>query len=74
MRLTAEGRAGHGSMMNGENPVTRLAEAVAKIGQYEWPQRYSKTVKAFFKRIAQETNKPYNEDDLRPLLNEIGFA
>jgi acetylornithine deacetylase/succinyl-diaminopimelate desuccinylase-like protein len=74
MRLTAEGRAGHGSMMNEENAVTRLAEAVAKIGAYTWPQRYSKTVKAFFKRIADETNKPYNEEDLRPLLGEIGFA
>jgi len=74
MRLTAEGRAGHGSMMNEENAVTRLAEAVAKIGAYTWPQRYSKTVKAFFKRIADETNKPYNEEDLRPLLSEIGFA
>ena len=74
MRLTADGRAGHGSMMNNENAVSRLAEAVAKIGQYEWPQRYSKTVKAFFKRIAEETGKPYNEEDLRPLLNEIGFA
>jgi acetylornithine deacetylase/succinyl-diaminopimelate desuccinylase-like protein len=74
MRLTAEGRAGHGSMMNDENAVTRLAEAVAKIGAYQWPQRYSKTVKAFFKRIAEATGKPYNEEDLRPLLNEIGFA
>ena len=74
MRLKADGRAGHGSMMNDENAVTRLAEAVAKIGQYEWPQRYSKTVKAFFKRIADETGQPYNEDDLRPLLSEIGFA
>jgi acetylornithine deacetylase/succinyl-diaminopimelate desuccinylase-like protein len=31
-------------------------------------------VKAFFKRIAEETGKPYNEQDLRPLLDEIGFA
>jgi acetylornithine deacetylase/succinyl-diaminopimelate desuccinylase-like protein len=74
MRLTANGRAAHGSMMNDENAVTRLAEAVAKIGVYQWPQRYSKTVKAFFKRIAEATGKPYNEEDLRPLLKEIGFA
>jgi acetylornithine deacetylase/succinyl-diaminopimelate desuccinylase-like protein len=74
MRLTAQGKAGHGSMMNDDNAITRLAEAVAKIGRFEWPQRYSKTVKAFFKRIAEETGKPYNEEDLRPLLKEIGFA
>lgn len=74
MRLTAHGRAGHGSVMNDENALTRLTEAVAKIGNYTWPQRYSKTVKAFFKRVADETGKPYDEADLQPLLKEVGFA
>lgn len=72
MRLTASGRAGHGSMMNDENALTELSEAVAKIGRYNWPQRYTQTVKILFKKIAQATSKPYNEDDLRPLLTEIG--
>jgi acetylornithine deacetylase/succinyl-diaminopimelate desuccinylase-like protein len=72
MRLTASGRAGHGSMMNDENALTELSEAVAKIGRYNWPQRYTQTVKILFKKIAQATGKPYNEDDLRPLLTEIG--
>ena len=74
MKLTAHGRAGHGSVMNDENALTRLTEAVSKIGNYTWPQRYSKTVKAFFKRVADETGKPYNEADLQPLLEEVGFA
>lgn len=74
MRLTAHGRAGHGSVMNDENALTRLTEAVSKIGNYTWPQRYSKTVKAFFKRVADETGKPYDEADLQPLLQEVGFA
>ena len=74
MKLTAHGRAGHGSVMNDENALTRLTEAVAKIGNYTWPQRYSKTVKAFFKRVADETGKPYDEKDLQPLLEEVGFA
>ena len=72
MRLTASGRAGHGSMMNDENALTELSEAVAKIGRYNWPQRYTQTVKILFKKIAHATGKPYNEDDLRPLLTEIG--
>jgi acetylornithine deacetylase/succinyl-diaminopimelate desuccinylase-like protein len=72
MRLTAAGRAGHGSMMNDENALTALSEAVAKIGTFTWPQRYTNTVKVLFKKIAQATGKPYNEDDLRPLLKEIG--
>lgn len=72
MRLTATGRAGHGSMMNDENALTALTEAVAKIGRFEWPQRYTSTVKTLFKRIAEATGKSYDEKDLRPLLSEIG--
>jgi acetylornithine deacetylase/succinyl-diaminopimelate desuccinylase-like protein len=33
MRLSASGRAGHGSMMNPENALTRLSEAVSKVGR-----------------------------------------
>jgi acetylornithine deacetylase/succinyl-diaminopimelate desuccinylase-like protein len=72
MRLTAQGRAGHGSMINDENALTQLAEAVARIGRHEWPQRYTETVKKLFKEIAQSADKPYDESDLRPLLSEIG--
>jgi acetylornithine deacetylase/succinyl-diaminopimelate desuccinylase-like protein len=72
MKLTAHGRAGHGSMMNDENAITSLTEAVAKIGRYQWPQRYTKTVKILFSKIAQATGKKYDETDLRPLLLEIG--
>ena len=72
MKLTAHGRAGHGSMMNDENALTAIAEAVAKIGAHQWPQRYTKTVKILFEKIAQATGKPFNLEDLRPLLKEIG--
>lgn len=72
MRLSATGRAGHGSMMNPENAITKLSEAVAKLGRYEWPQRYTKTVKVLFKKIAEVTGNKYDEKDLRPLLTEIG--
>jgi acetylornithine deacetylase/succinyl-diaminopimelate desuccinylase-like protein len=72
MKLTAQGRAGHGSMMNDENAITAITEAVAKIGRHEWPQRYTKTVKDLFKEVARVTGKVYDEKDLRPLLKEIG--
>jgi len=72
MKLTAHGRAGHGSMVNNENALTALSAAVAKIGTYVWPQRYTKTVKMFFTQLAKTTGKPYDEQDLRPLLSELG--
>ena len=64
MRLSASGRAGHGSMMNPENALTRLSEAVSKVGNYDWPQRYTKTVKVLFNKIAEVTGKKYDEKDL----------
>jgi acetylornithine deacetylase/succinyl-diaminopimelate desuccinylase-like protein len=74
MRLTAQGRAGHGSVMNTENSITRISEAVTKIGNFQWPQRYSKTVKVFFQKIAQVTGREYDDKNLQPLLSELGFA
>ncbi|CAB5075666.1 unannotated protein [freshwater metagenome] len=72
MRLTARGRAGHGSMINDENAITALSQAVTTIGNHEWPQRYTKTVRILFEKVARVTGKPYNAEDLRPLLPEIG--
>jgi len=72
IRLTARGRAGHGSMMNPENALTRLSQAVSAIGNHAWPQRYTKTVKILFKKIADVTGKKYDESNLQPLLKEIG--
>jgi acetylornithine deacetylase/succinyl-diaminopimelate desuccinylase-like protein len=59
-------------MVNDDNAITRLSEAVAKLGQYSWPQRYTSTVKVLFRKIAEATGRPYDEKDLRPLLDEIG--
>jgi acetylornithine deacetylase/succinyl-diaminopimelate desuccinylase-like protein len=72
MKLTAHGLAGHGSMVNNDNAITRLSEAVSKVGNYSWPQRYTSTVKTLFRKIADATGQPYDESDLRPLLDEIG--
>lgn len=72
MKLTAEGVASHGSVINTNNAVTKLANAVAKVGSYKWPQRMTKTNEIFFKKIAEISGKPYEPSNLKPLLDEIG--
>jgi acetylornithine deacetylase/succinyl-diaminopimelate desuccinylase-like protein len=74
MKLTARGDAGHGSFMNRSNAVTRLSQAIARIGEYEWPQRETKIGGIFFKKIAELTGDPYQADNTRPLLKHIGSA
>ena len=72
MKLTAEGVAGHGSMVNNANAVTRLSEAIAKIGNHAWPQRITKTSDLFFQKISELSGKPYDKNNLQPLIDEVG--
>ncbi|MFC7221476.1 M20/M25/M40 family metallo-hydrolase [Streptomyces polyrhachis] len=52
LRLTAHGRAGHGSKVNRENAVSRLAAAVSRIGEHRWPVRLTPTVRAALTELA----------------------
>ncbi|HTK29042.1 MAG TPA: M20/M25/M40 family metallo-hydrolase [Vicinamibacterales bacterium] len=53
MTVRATGTSGHGSMPRLDNPVTHLAAAVAKIGNWQPPMRLNETTKAFFERLAK---------------------
>jgi acetylornithine deacetylase/succinyl-diaminopimelate desuccinylase-like protein len=74
LKLTANGSAGHGSFINKENAITKLSNAVARIGSHEWPQIETKTGAKFFKKIAELTGNTYDASNVRPLLKHIGGA
>nr|WP_037571598.1 M20/M25/M40 family metallo-hydrolase [Phaeacidiphilus oryzae] len=63
LRLTARGRAGHGSKPNRENAVTRLSAAMARIGEHRWPLRLTPTVRAALLALAEITGTPLDLDD-----------
>lgn len=52
LKLTANGKAGHGSKVNRANAVSRLAAAVNRIGEHEWPVRLTPTVRAALQELA----------------------
>ena len=72
MKLTARGRAGHGSMVNRENAVTALAEAVGRIGRYEWPVRRTATVDRFLGELAQAMDIELDPDNAEQLVAKLG--
>ncbi len=74
MRLTARGRAGHGSKVNRENAVTRLAAAVTRIGEHEWPLRLTPTVRAALTEIAAVYGIETDLSDVDALLDKLGGA
>ena len=52
VRLVARGTAGHGSVPRVDNALAALAEAVAKLSQWQPPMRLNQTTRAYFQRLA----------------------
>lgn len=74
MRLTARGRAGHGSMVHDDNAVTAVAEAVARLGRHQFPLVLTDSVEQFLTAVAQETGYSFELDspDLEGTIAKLG--
>ncbi|MET9391056.1 M20/M25/M40 family metallo-hydrolase [Streptomyces sp. NPDC006624] len=74
LKLTARGRAGHGSKVNRDNAVTRLAAAITRIGEHEWPLRLTATVRAALTELAALHGIDSDLTDVDALLEKLGPA
>ena len=72
MRLTATGTAGHGSMVNHDNAVTALCEAVARLGRHEFPVHVTKTVRAFLDEVGDAFGLELDPDDMQATVAKLG--
>ena len=72
LRLVAHGRAGHGSQINTDNAITRLAAAVTRIGEYKWPIELTPTTRQFLDGVTELTGVEFDPDNPDVLLNQLG--
>jgi acetylornithine deacetylase/succinyl-diaminopimelate desuccinylase-like protein len=77
LRLLARGRPGHGSMRHEDNAVTRLAEAVARVGRHEFPVVLTKTVRQFLEAVAEQLGVDIDldaadRDEIEALIGRLG--
>jgi acetylornithine deacetylase/succinyl-diaminopimelate desuccinylase-like protein len=72
LRLHARGRPGHGSMLNDDNAVTALAEAVARVGRHRFPIRLTATVRAFLAEVSDALGLELDRDDPEAALGKLG--
>jgi acetylornithine deacetylase/succinyl-diaminopimelate desuccinylase-like protein len=72
MRLRANGRPGHGSMLHEDNAVTRLAAVVSRIGAHEFPIVMTDTVRALLEAIAKVTGMDLDPDHPEAWLPKLG--
>jgi acetylornithine deacetylase/succinyl-diaminopimelate desuccinylase-like protein len=74
LRLKASGAPGHGSLVHKDNAVTRLAEAVSRIGSHEWPVVVTDTVRATIAGLNEVTGQNLDPDDVETWLPLLGDA
>jgi acetylornithine deacetylase/succinyl-diaminopimelate desuccinylase-like protein len=74
VRMTARGKAGHGSMQHPDNAVTTLAAAVARIGQHRWPVRLTPTMEVLLAAVAELAGTEATPDNAEALVEEFGSA
>jgi acetylornithine deacetylase/succinyl-diaminopimelate desuccinylase-like protein len=74
MRLTARGRAGHGSMIHDDNAVTAVAEAAARLGRHQFPIVMTDSVEQFLQAVAEETGYSFDwtSPDLDGAVSKLG--
>ena len=72
MRLRVRGRAGHGSMIHEDNAVTKLAEAVARLGRHQFPIVLTDSVRQFLAGVTELTGMQFDEADLDGAVGKLG--
>ncbi|MGA6161047.1 M20/M25/M40 family metallo-hydrolase [Amycolatopsis magusensis] len=63
LRLTARGRAGHGSRRNHENAVIRLVAALNRIATHQWPVHLTPATRAFIEQTGKALDVPVDLSD-----------
>jgi acetylornithine deacetylase/succinyl-diaminopimelate desuccinylase-like protein len=72
MRLHARGQAGHGSMLNADNAVTRVAQAVARIGAHEFPVTLTPTVRDFLTEVCEAMGIEFDPAEPEAAVAKLG--
>ncbi len=72
MKLMVEGRAGHGSMLAGDNAVTELAEAVGRLGRYTFPVQLRPSVRQFLEELSEATGWAFDPEDPKATIDKLG--
>ncbi|RJQ75181.1 M20/M25/M40 family metallo-hydrolase [Pseudonocardiaceae bacterium YIM PH 21723] len=72
LRLRVRGRAGHGSMVHEDNAVSKLAQAVARLGQHRFPLVMTDSVQEFLAGVTELTGLEFPEDDLEGSVAKLG--
>jgi acetylornithine deacetylase/succinyl-diaminopimelate desuccinylase-like protein len=74
MKLTATGRAGHGSRRNDDNAVVKLINALSRLAAHQWPVHLTPAVSAFLEAAGPALGIEVDTNDIDATLRRLGPA
>jgi acetylornithine deacetylase/succinyl-diaminopimelate desuccinylase-like protein len=74
LRLSARGTAGHGSMVQADNAVTRLAAAVARVGAHDWGVQLTPAMRTLLASVGELVGVEPTPENAASLIAEFGPA
>ncbi|WP_204765950.1 M20/M25/M40 family metallo-hydrolase [Lentzea nigeriaca] len=72
LKLRVKGTAGHGSMIHRDNAVAKLAAAVTKLDQHQWPVIIRPSVREFLDGVSEITGLDFPDDDIEGSIGKLG--
>ena len=72
LKLRVKGTAGHGSMIHRDNAVAKLAAAVTKLDQHQWPLIIRPSVREFLDGVTEITGLDFPDDDVEGSIGKLG--
>jgi len=69
-KLELTDRGGHSSLPTKENPIHRLAEALARLSKFSFPFKLNEITRTFFSRAAELEN-PQTAADMRAITPDL---
>lgn len=72
LRLRAEGTAGHGSMLQRDNAVAKLAAAVTRLDGHTFPLTLTSSVREFLAGVTEITGQQFPEDNIDEAIGRLG--
>ena len=72
MKLTAKGTAGHGSMINSDNAISKISRAINSLTNYKFPITLRDAVLHLLQETALATNQQFNPKDPEKIILQLG--
>ena len=72
MKLTAKGTAGHGSMINSDNAISKISKAINSLTNHKFPITLKDAVFQLLQETAKATNQKFDPKDPEKIILQLG--